>query len=225
MDAPVSSSAPFARRGIVLLTRMQCPGSLLHHSKISRPTTSFPRAFRCGIRRPRQGKRRLVTSTFVARSSPRGAGWRTRSSCRRTRLLSGWAGSKSVSAVSRSGVQQSRRSIINKTALRHYMDNFDFTEMRLDQAFRYVVPRMRWHNISTKLRYRRLCSKLYLKAETQQVDRILEVFAKRYWDCNPTTIFGNASMSLLYPFSYYFYANRTSRCRPRCGLLCASLEH
>ncbi|KAH9931131.1 uncharacterized protein BXZ73DRAFT_90208 [Epithele typhae] len=68
------------------------------------------------------------------------------------------------------------QSIINKTALRHYMDNFDFSGLRLDQAFRH------------------LCAKLYLKAETQQVDRILEVFAKRYWDCNPTTLFGNSSV-------------------------------
>ena len=39
---------------------------------------------------------------------------------------------------------------------------------------------------------RRLCAKLFLKAETQQVDRILEEFARRFWDCNPTSIFGNS---------------------------------
>lgn len=41
--------------------------------------------------------------------------------------------------------------------------------------------------------HRRLCAKLYLKAETQQVDRILEEFSRRYWDCNPTTVYGSAS--------------------------------
>jgi PH and SEC7 domain-containing protein len=41
---------------------------------------------------------------------------------------------------------------------------------------------------------RKLCAKLYLKAETQQVDRILEQFARRYWECNPTSLFGSASM-------------------------------
>ena len=46
-----------------------------------------------------------------------------------------------------------------------------------------------------KLPDRRFCAKLYLKAETQQVDRILEEFARRYWDCNPTTVLGNASAS------------------------------
>lgn len=68
------------------------------------------------------------------------------------------------------------QSLINKTALRHYMDFFDFSNLRLDHAFR------------------RMCAKLYLKAETQQVDRILEEFARRYFECNPTTIFGNASV-------------------------------
>ncbi|KAF8556136.1 hypothetical protein OG21DRAFT_1521326 [Imleria badia] len=65
---------------------------------------------------------------------------------------------------------------INKIALRHYMDYFDFAGLRLDNAFR------------------RLCSKLYLKAETQQVDRILEEFSRRFWDCNPNRQCGSASV-------------------------------
>lgn len=31
------------------------------------------------------------------------------------------------------------RSLINKTALRHYINNFDFSNLRLDQAFRFVL--------------------------------------------------------------------------------------
>ncbi|KAH0827486.1 hypothetical protein J3R83DRAFT_4195 [Lanmaoa asiatica] len=65
---------------------------------------------------------------------------------------------------------------INKITLRYYMDYFDFTGLRLDIAFR------------------RLCSKLYLKAETQQVDRILEEFSRRFWDCNPVRVYGSASV-------------------------------
>lgn len=42
---------------------------------------------------------------------------------------------------------------------------------------------------------RRLCAKLYLKAETQQVDRILEELSRRFWDCNPTRLYGSASAS------------------------------
>ncbi|KAI0630210.1 hypothetical protein C8Q77DRAFT_1233183 [Trametes polyzona] len=68
------------------------------------------------------------------------------------------------------------QSRINKAALRHYMNFFDFSNLRLDQAFR------------------KMCGKLYLKAETQQVDRILEEFARRYWECNPTSILGSASV-------------------------------
>ncbi|KAF8798741.1 hypothetical protein BYT27DRAFT_7177517 [Phlegmacium glaucopus] len=65
---------------------------------------------------------------------------------------------------------------INKVALRHYVDFFDFTGLRLDLAFR------------------RLCAKLYLKGETQQVDRILEQFSRRYWDCNPGGLYGSANI-------------------------------
>jgi len=40
---------------------------------------------------------------------------------------------------------------------------------------------------------RRLCNKLFLKGETQQVDRILEIFSRRYWDCNPGGVYGSSS--------------------------------
>ncbi|KAH9083422.1 hypothetical protein EDB83DRAFT_2213073 [Lactarius deliciosus] len=65
---------------------------------------------------------------------------------------------------------------LNKAALGHYMINFDFSGLRLDLAFR------------------RLCAKLFLKAETQQMDRILEEFSRRYWDCNPGSLFGNQNV-------------------------------
>lgn len=53
------------------------------------------------------------------------------------------------------------------------MENFDFPALRLDVAFR------------------RLCAKLFLKAETQQVDRILDAFASRYWVCNRNSVYGS----------------------------------
>lgn len=65
---------------------------------------------------------------------------------------------------------------INKVALHHYMDFYDFAGLRLDLAFR------------------RLCAKLYLKGETQQVDRILEEFSRRYWECNPGGVYGSANI-------------------------------
>ncbi|KAG6334214.1 hypothetical protein ID866_4872 [Astraeus odoratus] len=65
---------------------------------------------------------------------------------------------------------------LNKIALRYYMDYYDFTGLRLDNAFR------------------RLCAKLYLKAETQQVDRILEEFSRRFWDCNGSRLYASANV-------------------------------
>lgn len=57
------------------------------------------------------------------------------------------------------------------------MQNFDFAGLRLDYAFR------------------KLCEKLYVRAETQQVDRIIAAFALKYLEDNPTTIFGDKGMS------------------------------
>lgn len=67
-------------------------------------------------------------------------------------------------------------SALSHKALQNYMKFYDFSALRLDHAFR------------------RLCAKLYLKAETQQVDRILDEFSRRYFECNPNTIFGSASV-------------------------------
>ncbi|KAF5354747.1 hypothetical protein D9756_005253 [Leucocoprinus leucothites] len=65
---------------------------------------------------------------------------------------------------------------LNKITLRYYMEGFDFPGLRLDVAFRHM------------------CAKLFLKGETQQVDRILEEFSKRYWDCNPGGLYGSANI-------------------------------
>lgn len=56
--------------------------------------------------------------------------------------------------------------------LESYMEHFDFHNLKLEQAFR------------------NLCSKLHLKGETQQIDRVLYQFSTRYFECNPECIFG-----------------------------------
>lgn len=56
--------------------------------------------------------------------------------------------------------------------LESYMEHFDFKDLKLEQAFR------------------NLCSKLHLKGETQQIDRVLYQFSTRYFECNPQCIFG-----------------------------------
>lgn len=60
-----------------------------------------------------------------------------------------------------------------------YMKHFDFKALKLEQAFR------------------NLCSKLHLKGETQQIDRILSEFAGRYFECNPKCIFGTTGKDQL----------------------------
>jgi hypothetical protein len=62
------------------------------------------------------------------------------------------------------------KPVLRSRILYLYMNNFNFSSKRLDEAFRI------------------LCLKLYLKGETQQLDRIIEAFAKRYFECNPTTL-------------------------------------
>lgn len=54
-----------------------------------------------------------------------------------------------------------------------YLTFFDFKDLVLEQAFR------------------NLCSRLHLKGETQQIDRVLFQFSVRYFDCNPKCIFGS----------------------------------
>ncbi|KAI9297526.1 hypothetical protein K502DRAFT_323233 [Neoconidiobolus thromboides FSU 785] len=62
------------------------------------------------------------------------------------------------------------------------MDHFNFTGQRVDDAFR------------------KLCTHLYLHGETQVIDRILAEFARRFWDCNPGSIF--RSQDVVYAVSY-----------------------
>lgn len=42
--------------------------------------------------------------------------------------------------------------------------------------------------------FRDLCKKLHLKAESQEIDRIIGAFSNRYFECNPTTVFGSAGV-------------------------------
>ncbi|KAK9764230.1 hypothetical protein K7432_008438 [Basidiobolus ranarum] len=59
-----------------------------------------------------------------------------------------------------------KRGKLNSMVLQKYMDFFDFTGMRLENAFRFF------------------CSCLFLSGEAQIIDRILNEFSRRYWECN-----------------------------------------
>ncbi|KAH9935590.1 uncharacterized protein B0H18DRAFT_1207160 [Fomitopsis serialis] len=122
---------------------------------------------------------RFALSSAGARSSPvKGSGEDSTDLDARGRELAErcWTEDEDFMAKDKIAEWLGGQSVINKTALRHYIDHFDFSALRLDHAFR------------------RLCAKLFLKAETQQVDRILDEFARRYFDCNPSSIFGSASV-------------------------------
>ncbi|ORX50556.1 hypothetical protein DM01DRAFT_1384793 [Hesseltinella vesiculosa] len=64
----------------------------------------------------------------------------------------------------------------HKETLVCYMDQLSLADLPLEEAFRL------------------LCSKLYFKAEAQQIDRILVAFAHRFWDCNPQCVFRSPDM-------------------------------
>ncbi|CAO1624083.1 unnamed protein product [Jaminaea pallidilutea] len=63
---------------------------------------------------------------------------------------------------------------LRQAARESYFEYFDFKDERVDASLR------------------KLCDKLFLRAETQQVDRILGAFSQRYWQCNPLPMYGSA---------------------------------
>lgn len=57
-----------------------------------------------------------------------------------------------------------------------------------------------WESLSVLGAIRGLCNCIYVKAESQQLDRIIEAFAERWCDCNPTHGFRN--QSVVYTLAY-----------------------
>ncbi|KAJ1769298.1 hypothetical protein LPJ74_004179 [Coemansia sp. RSA 1843] len=62
-----------------------------------------------------------------------------------------------------------KRQIFNGLVLRYYIANYDFVGMRIDECLR------------------RLCSQIYLRGESQVIDRLLVALSQRYVECNPDT--------------------------------------
>lgn len=67
----------------------------------------------------------------------------------------------------RAAAWMGEEGIVRQRTLRAYMDLYDFENMSLIASLRQV------------------CQRLLLRAETQQVDRILVAFTKRWCECNP----------------------------------------
>ncbi|ODQ56563.1 hypothetical protein SAICODRAFT_4742 [Saitoella complicata NRRL Y-17804] len=59
-----------------------------------------------------------------------------------------------------------------------------------------------WTGVNPLLALRRLCSQLFLKAETQQIDRILEGFARRWWECNNAEACGMKNVDVVHAIAY-----------------------
>ncbi|KAI9500157.1 hypothetical protein BX070DRAFT_237860 [Coemansia spiralis] len=62
-----------------------------------------------------------------------------------------------------------KRQIFNGLVLRYYIANYDFTGMRIDECLRL------------------LCSHIFLRGESQVIDRLLVALSQRYVECNPDT--------------------------------------
>ncbi|KAK3984929.1 hypothetical protein QBC44DRAFT_276241 [Cladorrhinum sp. PSN332] len=78
-----------------------------------------------------------------------------------------YEGSEEFIQKDRAAAYMGEEGPVRQRVLRAYMDLFDFESHSIVSALRQV------------------CNKLLLRAETQQVDRILVAFAKRWCDCNP----------------------------------------
>ncbi|KAI1204094.1 uncharacterized protein F4807DRAFT_454912 [Annulohypoxylon truncatum] len=72
--------------------------------------------------------------------------------------------------------------LVRQRTLRAYMELYDFTDQSVLTALRQI------------------CSRLILRAETQQVDRILVAFSTRWCDCNPNH--GFKTMDVIHTMCY-----------------------
>ncbi|KAG4305770.1 hypothetical protein PORY_000680 [Pneumocystis oryctolagi] len=72
--------------------------------------------------------------------------------------------------------------------------------MELNSNARTVyMSQFDWSGVDILTALRRLCSKLIMKAETQQMDRILEAFSKRWYECNSSS---KLTPDIVHPIAY-----------------------
>lgn len=109
-----------------------------------------------------------------------------------------WDGDESFIESRKAAEWLGAASRISTATLRHYLSKFDFAGLRLDAAFRCVLAHASHNRLTAADKiprlpiFSRLCSRLYLKAETQQVDRILEQFSRCYYEQNPQSPYGSS---------------------------------
>lgn len=152
-------------------------GELMSATRLSSPTSSVRHAFSTAsgtsMERSsgsRDGSAAALSSSNLSALSPEELDQRGEAIASRI-----WAEDETFKSKEKFSEWLGGPDIINAISRRHYMDHFDFTNLRIDVAFR------------------RLCAKLYLRGESQVIDRILIEFSRRYWEHNPTSILGSAS--------------------------------
>lgn len=69
----------------------------------------------------------------------------------------------------------------NSDLLRYFIDLFDFTDLRVDEALRILLKAFR------------------LPGESQQIERVVELFAQRYVDCQPELVDGQDMDEIVRP--------------------------
>jgi hypothetical protein len=80
-----------------------------------------------------------------------------------------------------------------------------------------------WSGFNILLAMRDLCGKLILKAESQQVDRILMAFTERWCECNPSHGFKASGKKM--PPSRARMVTNLPRCCSHHLLLCSAPQH
>jgi Sec7-like guanine-nucleotide exchange factor len=85
-----------------------------------------------------------------------------------------YEGSEDFIQKDRAAAWMGEEGIVRQRTLRAYMELYDFESQSVVASLRQV------------------CHRLLLRAETQQVDRILVAFSKRWCECNPSHGFKSA---------------------------------
>lgn len=89
-------------------------------------------------------------------------------------------GNEDFISKDRAAAWMGEEGIVRQRTLRAYMDLYDFEHQSIVASLRQV------------------CQRLLLRAETQQVDRILVAFSKRWCECNPNHGFKTSGKSMDY---------------------------
>lgn len=80
-------------------------------------------------------------------------------------------------------IYDGEESLVSKPMAAAWLGEPGPERMRVRQAY---VELFDWQGLNILAALRGLCSKLYLKGEAQQVDRILDAFSNRWCACNPS---------------------------------------